>query len=130
RGDEETGEPGRNVRDEEVREDTVGLGDGLRDGLAGEAVEAPEETADEHEGGPHREAETCSERDAADGSAVRARDEVALHDSLVRRVLLQVEEEAVDDEHDDGRLVEAKSGAAEAHLVVRPCVGEDGARTL
>ncbi len=68
--------------------------------LAGEAVEAPEQAADEHERGPDGEAEGGAECDAAEGGAVGARDEIALHDGLVRGVLLQVEEEAVDDEHE------------------------------
>ena len=75
-------------------------------------------------------AKSSAEGDASHGSAVGSGDKVTLDDSLVAGVFLQIEEEAVDDEDDDGGFIKAKRGAAEAHFVVVPCIGEHGVGTL
>ena len=88
--------PTRHLRDHEVGKDLVGLDDGRRKMFAGEAVEGPEQAADEHECGPDRQAERGAHADATQGGAVGSGGEVALHHGLIGGVLLQVVEEAVE----------------------------------
>ena len=88
--------PSRHLRDHEVGKDLVGFDDSGGKAFAGDAIERPEQAADEHEGGPDRETQRGAHANAAQGGAVRDGGEIALHDGLVRGVLLQVEEEAVE----------------------------------
>ena len=72
-------------------------------------VERPAEGADQHEQGPDGDAEQRADGDAAEGGAVGLGDQVALDDGLVGGVALQVVEEAVEGEDQDGGLGEIRA---------------------
>ena len=88
RGEEESGDADRHLRDHVIGKNLIGAGDGGGKRLAGEAVKGPEQGADEHEGGPHGQAERCAHGDATQSGAVGFGGEVALHHGLIGGVFL------------------------------------------
>ena len=94
-----------------MREDLVGFGDGGGEFFAGGAVEATRGALPMS----MKAVQTGRQRMApspmpAESGFIGTSDQVALHDRLVAGVLLQVEEEAVDNEDDDCGLVETDCG--------------------
>src|SRR6185312_1224505 len=82
----------------------VSLMDGRSQCVAGYPIVAPQQSADEHEERPHWNAEKRTDRNTAKSFTVSAGDEVSLHQRLVRRVFLQIEEKPVEGENKDRGL--------------------------
>ena len=119
----------RHLGDHEIGKYLIGARDGGRKNLAAKPVEGPEQRADQHEGGPDRQAQCGAHLNATQSRAIGLGGEVTLHNGLIGCVLLEVVEEAVESHGPESGTGKVETEAAETGLVIGGDQMEHGAGT-
>src|ERR1700688_2913724 len=107
-----------------MREYLIRLAYARRQLLPCDPIERPEQTSNQHECAPHRNAECRPESDASQCAPIGSRHQIPLHHSLIWRVLLEIEKDTVDYKYENGRLIQTRLCTAQTKLVILPRVAQ------